>query len=94
MITKIDIINGKVLCFDEEATTPPTITDENEASNTLLETFGDTQDLLTINITNPVKRVMKFYNINGGQPESSEELPYSEMSEADKEVLDTYIETI
>ena len=55
------------------------------------ETFMDTQELLTINVSQPIKRIMKFYNINMGIPESFVELDYNLMTNEEKITLDNFI---
>ena len=59
--------------------------------DTFETTFMDTQDLLTINVSQPIKRIIKFYNINMGVPESFEELDYDSMTEQQKTILDNFI---
>lgn len=56
--------------------------------------FSDTQDLLTINISQPIKRIMKFYSIDMGEPKSFIELNYFEMTDEKKLIIDNYIEQI
>lgn len=58
---------------------------------TFESTFMDTQDLLTINVSQPIKRIMKFYNIEMGIPESITELDYDSMTAEQKIVLDDFI---
>ena len=51
----------------------------------------DTQELLTINVSQPAKRIIKFYNIEMGIPESFEELQYDSMTAEQKSALDNFI---
>ena len=59
--------------------------------NTFETTFMDTQELLTINVSQPIKRIMKFYNIHMGVPESFTELDYDSMTAEQKSALDNFI---
>lgn len=89
-ITKIDVINGDVLCTGEtdvEFTQTPV----DSSYDDMITAFSDTEQLLTINISEPIKRIMKFYNIKAGVPESFVELPYDDMSGGDQAVLDAFI---
>jgi hypothetical protein len=53
--------------------------------------FSDTQDLLTINISQPIKRILKFYSIDMGIPKSFVELNYFDMTDEQKLIIDNYI---
>jgi hypothetical protein len=57
-----------------------------------MTTFSDNEDLLTINITSPIKRIIKFYNINESIPGHFIELDYNEMTNEQKIILDNFIE--
>ena len=56
--------------------------------------FSDTQELLTVNITDPIARIMKFYNIETSVPESYTELDYIDMTEEQKADFDAFVEMI
>ena len=57
-VTKIDIIKDSIYCYDEE-------TDEKViypliGVDTFITEFSDTQDLLTVNISNPKARLISL----------------------------------
>ena len=81
MTEKFDIINGMVYRYDLDMNQQA-----SEVFNdaTFESTFIDTQDLLTINVSQPIKRIMKFYNIQMGIPESTVELDYTSMTAEQK----------
>ena len=88
-VTKIDIIKDKIYCYDEE-------TDERViyplvGVDTFMNEFSDTQDLLTVNITNPKARLIKFYAITESIPESFIILDYSDMTAEQKVIFDEFI---
>lgn len=56
-----------------------------------LTAFSDTEDLLTVNVSQPIKRVMKFYNIDMGIPQTTVELDYDSMTAEQKGILDNFI---
>ena len=53
--------------------------------------FSDTQELLTVNITDPIARIMKFYTIENSIPKSFTELNYSDMTEEQKVIWDSFV---
>jgi len=92
-VTKIDIMVETIYCYDEmsnERKDYP-LTDEY---NFFMNEFSDTQDLLTVNITDPIARIMKFYTIENSVPKSFTELDYVNMTEDQKEIFDTFVELI
>lgn len=88
MTEKLDIIGNVLYRYDSDMEQQESTTFNDDTFET---TFMDTQDLLTINISQPIKRIMKFYNINMGVPESFEELDYDSMTEQQKTILDNFI---
>ena len=88
MTEKFDIINGMVYRYDVDMNQQPS---EPFNDATFEATFMDTQDLLTINVSEPIKRIIKFYNIQMGIPESIVELDYDSMTLEQKGVLDNFI---
>lgn len=56
--------------------------------------FSDTQELLSVNIYNPIPRIMKFYGIENSIPKSFVELDYVDMTKEQKIIFDTFIEII
>jgi hypothetical protein len=88
MTEKLDIIGNVVYRYDSDMEQQESITFNDITFET---TFMDTQDLLTINVSQPIKRIMKFYNINMGIPESFVELDYNLMTNEEKITLDNFI---
>ena len=92
-VTKIDIMIDTIYCYDEltnERVDYP-LTSEYDF---FMNEFSDTQDLLTVNITDPIARVMKFYGIENSIPKSFTELDYVDMTEEQKGIFDTFVELI
>ena len=92
-VTKIDIIGQDIFCYNEDNGNRE-IYPLTEEYNFFMNIFSDTQDLLTVNITVPIPRVMKFYTIENSIPESFIEIDYSEMTEEQKEAFDAFIAMI
>ena len=92
-VTKIDIIGESIFCYDELANTQETypLTSEYDF---FMNTFSDTQDLLSINIFLPLPRVMKFYEIIDSNPKSFIEIDYNTMTDEQKESFDLFITMI
>ena len=90
MTEKFDIIGNVVYRYDDDMQQQ---TDVTFNDTTFESTFMDTQDLLTINVSQPIKRIVKFYNIQMGIPESITELDYESMTAEQKSVLDDFITT-
>jgi midasin (ATPase involved in ribosome maturation) len=88
MTEKFDIIDDLLFRYDSEM-------QEQESSvfndNDFKNAFIDNEDLLTINVSQPIKRIVKFYNIQFGIPESFEELEYDLMTAEQKTALDNFI---
>ena len=92
-VTKIDIMVDTIYCYDEltnERVDYP-LTDEYDF---FINEFSDTQDLLTVNISDPIARIMKFYTIENSIPKSFTELDYVDMTEEQKGIFDTFVELI
>jgi hypothetical protein len=92
-VTKIDIIGTEIYAYNEltnERVDYP-LTDEYDF---FMNEFSDTQDLLTVNITDPIARIMKFYTIENSVPKSFTELDYVDMTEEQKVIFDTFVELI
>jgi len=90
MTEKFDIIGNVVYRYDADMQQQADTTFNDE---TFEATFMDTQDLLTINVSQPIKRIVRFYNIQMGIPESITELDYESMTAEQKTVLDDFITT-
>jgi|TARA_R110000868_G_scaffold172688_1_gene408617 hypothetical protein len=89
-VTKIDIIVDTIYCYDEitnERVNYP-LTSEYDF---FMNEFSDTQELLTVNITDPIARIMKFYTIENSIPKSFTELNYSDMTEEQKIIWDSFV---
>jgi hypothetical protein len=92
-VTKIDIMIDTIYCYDEltnEMISYP-LTSEYDF---FMDEFSDTQELLSVNIDNPIARVMKFYNIENSVPKSFIEIDYVDMDENQKESFNMFIELI
>jgi hypothetical protein len=92
-VTKIDIMIDTIYCYDEmtnERIDYP-LTAEYDF---FMDEFSDTQELLTVNITNPIARIMKFYNIENSVPKSYTELDYVDMTPEQKVDFDAFVELI
>jgi len=88
MTEKFDVIGNVLYRYNSDMEAQDSVA---FSDTTFESTFMDTQDLLTINVSQPIKRIMKFYNINMGVPESFEELDYDSMTTEQKSVLDDFI---
>lgn len=92
-VTKIDIMVETIYCYNEltnERVDYP-LTAEYDF---FMNEFSDNQDLLTVNISDPIARIMKFYTIENSVPKSFTELDYIEMTEKQKGIFDTFVEMI
>lgn len=92
-VTKIDIMVDTIYCYDEmtnERIDYP-LTSEYDF---FMDEFSDTQELLSVNIYNPIPRIMKFYSIENSIPKSFNELDYVDMSLEQKRIFDTFVELI
>ena len=93
MIEKIDIIGLVIYRYNELQEQQPSIPLTSEY-DTFINEFSDTQDLLSINVSQPIKRIMKFYEIKEGIPNSFEELDYLEMTAPQQVILDNFINQV
>jgi hypothetical protein len=59
-----------------------------------MEAFSDTQELLSVNIYNPIPRIMKFYGIEDAIPKDFTELDYVDMTVEQKADFDKFVEMI
>jgi len=92
-VTKIDIIVDTIYCYDEltnERVDYP-LTAEYDF---FMDEFSDTQELLSVNIYNPIPRIMKFYGIENSVPKSFTELDYVDMTEEQKGIFDSFVDII
>ena len=93
MMEKIDIINGVIYVYDENMELIKSI-ELNVLSNLDL-TFLDGSKLFTLNISNPVKRVIKFYELEGIDTKAIfDETLYENMTEQQVIDFDNFIMNI
>lgn len=92
-VTKIDIIEQDIFCYNEDNGTI-VVYPLTSAYDDFMNAFSDTQDLLTVNITVPIPRVMKFYKIENSIPESFIEIDYVDMSTPDQIIFNDFIALI
>jgi len=92
-VAKIDIINNEINCYDELAG-ERVIYSLDSSYDFFMDKFSDTQDLLTVNIYDPIPRVMKFYNINESIPSSFVEIDYVDMTIDEQAIWDSFVEMI
>ena len=92
-VTKIDIMVDTIYCYNDltnEMISYP-LTSEYDF---FMNEFSDTQELLSVNIYNPIPRIMKFYTIENSIPKSFVELDYIDMTKEQKVIFDSFIEMI
>ena len=53
--------------------------------------FADSCDLVTLNVSIPIKRLMKFYGIKDAIPGAYIEVPYSTMTAEQKQIFDNFV---
>lgn len=92
-VTKIDIMGAEIYAYDELTNTKEIYLLTSEYDFFINE-FSDTQELLTVNISDPIARVMKFYNIENSIPKSFNEINYSDMTKGQQKIFDTFVEMI
>ena len=92
-VTKIDIISTDIYAYDELTNTKE-IYPLTAEYDFFMNEFSDTQELLTVNITDPIARIMKFYNIENSVPKSYTELDYVDMTPEQKVDFDAFVELI
>ena len=92
-VTKIDIMGLEIYAYDELANKKEiySLTPEYDF---FMEAFSDTQELLSVNIYNPIPRVMKFYGIENSIPKEFTELDYVDMTVEQKADFDSFVELI
>lgn len=92
-VTKIDIMVDTIYCYDEltNERIDYTLTSEYDF---FMDELSDTQELLSVNIYNPIPRVMKFYTIENSVPKSFNEIDYSDMTKGQQKIFDAFVEMI
>jgi len=92
-VTKIDIMGIYIYAYDELINTKE-IYPLTKEYDFFIDEFSDTQELLTVNISDPIARVVKFYNIENSIPKSFTELDYSDMDQEQQRIFDTFVDMI
>jgi hypothetical protein len=92
-VTKIDIIGTEIYAYNELDNTKE-IYPLTKEYDFFMNEFSDTQELLTVNISDPIARIMKFYTIENSVPKSFVEFDYIDMSREQKTIFDTFVEMI
>lgn len=90
MIEKIDIVGESVCLYDEqmEYVKEILLSDFQNVDFSYLEGAK----IFTINITNPIKRVVKFSEINGLNSNAEfVEYPYTDMDDQQKADFDSFV---
>lgn len=87
---KIDIINERVYCYDSNCELLKTL-NLSDFQNIDFEYLKDTK-LFSINLTDPIKRVVKFYEINGLDSSAEFEVYiYENMDDKQKADFDSFV---
>ena len=92
-VTKIDIMGVEIYAYNEmenKREIYPLTTEYDFFMNE----FSDTQELLSVNIYNPIPRIIKFYGIENSIPESFTELDYVDMTTKQKADFDSFVAII
>ncbi len=93
MVEKIDTIGNIIYCYNSDFELLGSL-EKTSQYDAFYNEFSDTQELLTTNVSNPIKRVMKFYNINNGLPQTTQEIDYIDMTSQQQAIVDNYINEI
>ena len=89
---KIDIIEKlNVAIYGEDQSLIKVVPLYEINAGLFMNTFSDDEDLLTVNVNNPFKRIVKFYNINESVPVNFIEIDYSSMSSEEKIIFDSFV---
>lgn len=87
-VEKLDLLKDYCAVYDENRqllrTTNRTVSEFNAM-------FNETCDLATLNISVPIKRLMKFYNSTDIAQASFIEVPYETMTPEQKAVFDNFV---
>ena len=92
-VTKIDIMGLEIYAYDELANTKE-IYPLTAEYDFFMNEFSDTQELLSVNIYNPIPRIMKFYGIENSIPKDFTELDYVDMNEQQQIDFNAFVELI
>ena len=88
--TKIDIIGLEIYAYNELENTKE-IYPLTSVYDFFINEFSDTQELLSVNISNPIARIVKFYGIENSIPKSYKEIEFQNMSEKQKSVFNRFV---
>jgi hypothetical protein len=93
ILEKIDIIDTLVYCYDEQFKLIKTL--ELSQFQNLDFSYLDGSKLFTLNITQPIKRVVKFKEINGLDTHADfTEFPYEDMDDKQRMDFNSFIEQV
>jgi hypothetical protein len=92
-VTKIDIMGLEIYAYNELTNTREIYPLTSEYDFFMNE-FSDTQELLSVNIYNPIPRIMKFYGIENSIPKEFTELDYVDMTTKQKADFNAFVEMI
>jgi hypothetical protein len=92
-VTKIDIMGVEIYAYNELTNTREIYPLTSEYDFFMNE-FSDTQELLSVNIYNPIPRIMKFYGIENSIPKDFTELDYVDMTTKQKADFNAFVEII
>lgn len=93
MLEKIDIIGLQIFTYDENFNAIKTLPLTSEY-NAFIKEFSDKQDMLTVNISKPIKRIMKYYDTEKIADSSFVELDYDNMTDSQKSTTDSFINQV
>jgi len=88
---KIDVIETQVYCYNEQCELTKTL--ELSQFTGIDFSYLDGAKLFTFNISNPIKRVIKFTEINSLNTAAEfVEYPYADMTPEQKAEFDSFVE--
>ena len=91
MIEKLDIIDQAVYCYDEQFNLVKSL--ELNQFQGVDFSYLQGAKLFTLNVSQPIKRVVKFSEINGLNTNAEfVEYPYSDMTAEQQAAFDNFIE--
>jgi hypothetical protein len=91
MIEKIDIIDTAVYCYDEQYALIKTL-DLSQFQDVDFA-YLDGSKLFTLNVTQPIKRAIKFREINGLDTQAEfVEYPYADMTPEQQAEFDSFVQ--
>ncbi len=90
MIEKLDIIDTAVYCYDEQYILIKTL--ELSQFKDIDFSYLNESKLFTLNVTHPIKRVIKFTKINDIDSQAEFiEYPYVDMDDKQKADFDSFV---